>query len=333
MSDPSPKLKIDPTDPFGSLAAGPQQFTFLADDTHGDTTLLTAIVGNIAAMARAGVKHLMLEYRATSPDDRALLRRLNSKPPLISDMEIMKYAPKLEATTAKTDEERKASGLGYALMLVEAKKHGLQVHFTGESYGAEFLAEEDALHNEEKLFRMQDRVLAKNYQQSITDPDFWAKHTGTAEEQNALWERMTEYAARLTEFFQRRQEIRRNYEEARISPNAEGAHIDKMIALASGEKAVAIWARHHLSGTRDMNEMMDERLRELYIMARITDPENAPKTKPAPSKVMDLYSARKYEASPETTQEVQESDLKYYVAEKEVEITATGSAKFELAET
>lgn len=330
MDSPTPKIVIDPTNPFGSLTAGPQQFTFLANDTHGDTTLLKAIVGNIPAMAKSGVKHLMLEYRETTPDDRALLRKINNKPPLVSDMEIMRYAPMLELTTAKSEEERKATGLGYALMLVEAKKYGMQVHFTGESYGTEFLTQEDAVHTEEKIFRVQNRKIGTTYQQSISDPEFWDKQTGTPEERHALWEQLNSYVARLTEFYTRRQEIRRQYDLVRTSPEAEGAHIDKMISLTGGEKAVAIWDRHHLSGTRDMNEILDERLRQNYIMAHLTDPDTASKVRPAPSLVMDLYSARKYEAAPKDGEELQESDLKYYVAEKEVVITSAGATKLDM---
>ena len=72
-----------------------------------------------------------------------------------------------------------------------------------------------------------------------------------------------------------------------------------------------------------MNEILDERLRQETLVAHLTEFE----PHPAPSLVMDLYSARNTKPRAKDGEELQKSDLKYYVAEKEVVITCAGATK------
>lgn len=322
------KLKIDPANPFGSLVAGRQQFTFLADGNHGDPALVKTVADNVKAMAAAGAKHLMLEYNDFNPEVQDMMRRLNSQPPKISDVEIMKKAPLLESIHGATPAIRKEIGVQFARILVEAKHAGMQVHFTGDTRGQAGLDEGVAVFNEEKMFRAQNRVLDNQYKQYINDPQFFAKLKLAPEAQQLLSDRLVRYGDKLQEFGDRRTTAYEKFIADRLGPEAEGARADKMIALARGEKSVAMWGRDHLNDGHDMNEIIDGKLRVAYIKDRISGKEGVAMEKPEASRVMELHTSRNHEAT--LDKDPKEPDLKYFVKEKQLDLTAAGSAKLQI---
>ena len=60
-SPPERPRNIDPKAPIASLAAGPQQFTAIADTDHGSGKIRESLAQEIPRLAQTGVKHLMLE--------------------------------------------------------------------------------------------------------------------------------------------------------------------------------------------------------------------------------------------------------------------------------
>jgi hypothetical protein len=177
---PQQKRLIDKNAPIASLASGNNQFTAISDTDHGKGTIIDRLSTEIPQLARAGVKHLMLEYPIApigdpfrnSEDEKKedILSRLNSRPPKISEQEIMANARLFKSTHEEGSGNE--TGKAYCNLLINAMKAGITVHFAGDFKGENEEWERDNIRKDQDKFLKKYAKLERFSQQLDKDPDF-----------------------------------------------------------------------------------------------------------------------------------------------------------------
>ena len=351
------KIKIDPAHPVGSLTAGAQQFTMAADTNHGKESIQTAINNDIALMARNGVKHIMIEYTAmpvadieqqypataagktlrdkiriledagqTASDDdyklimnaqmdlriHELLEDVYAKPPRLSDDEIREISKGYVSSKA---EDPKKSAENFAELLIRTRDAGIEVHFTGDRDQKAKKAIFDA--EMALAAHMQaNKKYADNYENSRTVLGF-----KIPDEEMVAQIRYMQKAAELTRALNDAEEANN---ATRDNPEAEQRRVDRIIAMAKGEKSVIIWGSAHAYKENDFNERLDARLADQAKKSGAPAPER--------TKVIEIYDSRDDRANiPPSPLQVDEPDARHYIQEGEVEITPSGADSLEIA--
>jgi hypothetical protein len=315
MNQRTPTHVIDPAKPFGSVTAGPQQFTFLGDFDHTNPELMKTVRDNVKEMAQSGVKHIMLEM-TEDPRSRVLLNYINKMPSLVSDKSIMAEAPNFALSNPKTPEDQKLSGEYIAGVLVEAKNNGMKVHFVNDHRG---MPEGDVA---DKLIQKRDEYVLRHMKADpvikawMNDPEGKVPELkGSPEIQQKTLERLNKFAEGLMAQNGPIDEAQAKYREARMGTAAETARAEKIVTLANGEMAAVMFGAGHFIKDKDLNELVDARAKQV-------DPSRPY----APSVVMSLYGSKAHAVRDEPLYEnMTQPDLKYYVREKQIKLTASGS--------
>ena len=388
------KIQIDPAHPLGSMTAGDQQFTIAGDPDHRKASLHTMINGEIADMARNGVKHIMIEYHADSLSDIAkrypamatattweerrkvlddesvrifdrqqeirrketngidpvrepakwkaayergdrlfseafaaerdallsaqndlqthvLLERVYAKPPRITDAEIMEESKKYAAVMA---EDQAQSAEAFGKLLIESRNAGIKVHFTGDL--AEFRVRNDE--------RKATDALNQHIQANPKYAEHWDKIQRVRGYEVPREDQAGQFA--YMEELIRLSKIKGDAVDARLAlrtdPVREQQRVDRILAAANGEKSVVIWGSNHAAKLNDFNEMLDRRLAEQAALAG--------KPAPAPTAVLELYLSRNHYAEIAHMDGPDEPDARFYIEEREVDITPSGATRLDL---
>lgn len=351
------KIKIDPNHPVGSLTAGNQQFTIAADTNHGKESIHTLINNDIATMARNGVKHIMIEYTAApvaeieqqypdlavgktlrdkiqileqkmktaSPAERyflddahmdlkihALLEDVYAKPPRLSNEEIHEISKGFVSSKA---EDKKKSADNFAELLIRSRDAGIEVHFTGDRDQKARKALLDAKIALDEFTRANQKY-ADNRENSRTVIGF------KIPDEDMVGQIM--YMSKIAELSQAIERADEVVNQTREDPVAEQRRVDRMIALAKGEKSVIVWGSAHAYKKNDFNELLDARLAE--------EAQKAGRPSPDRTKVIELCDSRDDPMLQiENPEKVDEPDARYYINEGELEITPSGADSLEKA--
>lgn len=352
-------IQIDPSHPLGSLTSGPQQFTIAGDTDHKKESIHAVVNNDIAVMARNGVKHIMIEYAATpleemesyfpalrnarswedrigtvdrlrtsatSPRDRLmldyfredlkahkLLEDVYAVPPRIGNDGIRAAAKDYAAEMA---EDPKASSRHFADLLIGARDAGIRVHFSGD--------------------RQYDKRI--DYIEAVTNHrQYLAEHPDYAEQRTKLFSvpgyKIPEEARQAYQDHEdTSRELLRDVEaaekaafDARNAPEAEQARVDRILRMANGEKSVIVWGSGHAYKTNDFNEMLDSRLAEQARQKGLPAPPS--------TKVIELAASKDdpdFQATLKSPLMKDEPDVRFYIHDKEVEITPSGARSVEL---
>ena len=260
---------IDPKSPIASLAAGPQQFTTIADTDHASGKIMESVAKEIPRLAQAGVKHLMLEFYINpvgSPNrdmlDRQnenILARLNSRPPTITEEEILANSPLFKSTHEK--KEKNETGTAYAHLLIAAMKHGVTVHFAGDDRGMTESLLLDVINSLHEDYLKKHKKLERFSQALANDPNFIEKLNWPQHEKDQLSHRTTHHRAWLDQSYQDWQTTYEKYHEKRMGQDAENDRAARFIELAQGEKSVVVFGRDHFRKESDLNEAIDNQLK------------------------------------------------------------------------
>lgn len=240
-----------------------------------------------------------------------LLDRVYSKPPRISDAEILVEAKKYAAVMA---DDQAQSGVNFGNLLIESRKAGITVHFTGDI--ADFQTRSnlkqasDAItrHVESNPKYAENWERVKNERGFVIPPEDQAGQHAYMQELYRLGEiEKLAIAAKMA---------------LRTDPVREQQRVDRILAAANGEKAVVVWGSNHASKLNDFNEMLDTRLAEQAARAG--------KPAPTPTAVLELYLSRNHHSEIAYLDGPDEPDARFYIDEREVEITPSGATRLDL---
>lgn len=262
---PERKRLIDKNAPIASLAAGNNQFTAISDTNHGNGNILNRLTNEIPELARAGVKHIMLEYPIyplghpfrTSDDERIedILSRLNSHPSQITEHEIWRNAELFKSKHEKASSNE--TGEAHANLLISAMKAGINVHFAGDDKGAVEDIVKEKITQEENSYLKKHAKLERFYQRFLNEPDFLQNLNWPEKEKRALETRIFAHHDIRHQFFNRWNDANNRYEEERVGLGAELERADRFVKLANGEKSVVVFGRDHFNNKFDLNEAID----------------------------------------------------------------------------
>lgn len=293
VQPPSKTRLIDPNSPIASLASGNNQFTAIADTDHAQGTIMDRISAEIPQLAKAGVKHLMLEYTIAPIGDplrdyedekkEAILYRLNSRPPKISEQEIMANA-KLFKSWHETGSGNEM-GKAYANLLINAMKAGITVHFAGDYKGVQEIGELREIHKEGDKFLRKYAKLERFSQQLHEDPDFIKNLNWPEKEKRALEARIYTYRDTTGKIEDRWIDAKKRFEEERLGALTEMERAHRFVGLADGEKSVVVFGSDHFNNKFDLNEIID-------MTAKMDALKNG---RPIPGKtpVVEIYADQK----------------------------------------
>lgn len=310
-SEAAAKPVFDPRDPFGSLCKGGHRFTLLGDTRHSDPALIEAVRDNLPQMARAGVKHLMLEYEPHGESMR-ILEKLYSTPPRITAEEVYKHSSLFASMYADTPEEIARSGMAYASLIVAAQRAGIRVHFTGDDPGGDLYAKADLKRLEKADYIAANSATHAMYERWMEDASL--AETWPEAERIQMGQKLLDHGERLIAFNREEDSLHCQAAEARMSPSAEFARADRMVALAGGEKAVVVWGQAHFAKEAgDLDFFLDRILRGQALKEGIAFER---------TRRMDLVSDKNQEAG--ALSEEQLPDARYFVADNAAALTDRG---------
>lgn len=335
------KRPISSENPIGSLAAGPQQFTILADTDHASADIPRTVAENIPQMARAGIKHIMLEsyinpvgnpHRDSFDVGReSILKRLFQHPPQITDDEVRRKSYFFETVNAKDPKVQKEIGRHYPEILISARRHGIRVHFAGDDLG---FAESESCKQIEvarEHYLGRHKKLNTYYERWLNETDFLQKLNWPESEKRALESRMMRHGNTLTDYHNMWMKADKKREDARMSPEAEAGRADRFVALANGEKAVVLFGAGHMNKKNDLNEQIDKKIWEKAL-------ERGQTANYTPTKVLEIWDSREacvsYNANNSRPKQAEgRPDVILYVRDTETEVTLKGQNDLYLAKT
>lgn len=294
LAQPLPKKRlIDRSAPIASLASGNNQFTAIADTDHSSGAIKNVLAAEMPQLVKAGVKHLMLEYTVSpighplrnSFDEKAenILSRLNSRPPQITEQEIMSNAEFF--SSSQEDPSTNETGKAYCNLLVSAMKAGMTVHFVGDHKGLVESMIADDIDQEKQNFLKKYAKLERFSQRLDKDPDFIKNLDWPEKEKRALETRITTHRDTLGKIKNRLDNADRIYEEERLGLASEQERADRFVKLANGEKSVVVFGRDHFNNKFDLNETID--------MATKLDALKSGRSIPAKTPVVEIYADQK----------------------------------------
>ncbi len=313
---------ISRDNPLGSLMAGLQQFTFLADTNHGVSAMPKAILDAIPSMANAGVKHLMLEYhiypaghpqRDTSGEQtEAIMQTFFVNQSRISDDEVRKSAHLFRtATPGVSEEENKKIGDYYAEILIEARKHGIKVHLAGDGIGHDESVEMDKLIEERHRYLQENKQFHDEYQRWLTDDKYIESLDLSPDQEDLFLKELVRHGKKIENYFDTLIELNRRHEEVRMSPEAEQKRAERFTNLAQGEKAVVMFGSDHFDNENDINERVDQILRAKALKEG---------TAFHPSRVAELWESRLEYEQTKNQKATRQADIRYYLDTQDVEL-------------
>lgn len=308
------QVVFDPKDPFGSLTAGPQQFTILGDTDHTDGSIIFSIANNMKQMAESGVKHIMIEYLPT-PDMQNIINQLYQKPPAISDEELRSRSYLFESARAQTPEEAKQTGLAYTELLIQARNNNVMLHFAGDNISESLLIAQQRVLKQQEEFKKANPVLNRQYEEWM---DNQSKYQDLEPAQRAEIEgALLKYGNTLLSYLKRSNDLGELREKVRMDYSAEQTRADRFIALSGGEKSVVVFGSNHMEKEKDLNEALDERLRQQALKeGNISSFER--------SRVMNVYASRDVNNSQQNLPSTKGVDVQYFVKENEAVVTSQG---------
>jgi hypothetical protein len=290
---PQQRRLIDKNAPIASLAAGNNQFTAIADTDHAKGNIMDRISAEMPQLAKAGVKHLMLEYTIapigdplrSSDDEKTenILYRLNSRPPKISEQEIMANA-KLFKSLHETGSGNE-TGKAYADLLISAMKAGITVHFAGDYKGEQETWELGEIQKEGDKFLRKYAKLERFSQQLDKDPDFIKNLNWPEREKRALEARIYSHRDTVGKIYDRWIDANERFKEERLGTFTEIERAHRFVGLANGEKSVVVFGSGHFDNKFDLNEAIN--------VAAKMDALKHGRPIPARTPVVEIYADQK----------------------------------------
>lgn len=316
MPEPRPRLPFQPENPFGSITAGRHQFTILGDNDHADPSIIKAVADHVASMAKAGVKHLMIEY-AADPETDKMMWQLYQNPPAISYDQIRKQSALFESASPETPEGQRQSGKNYAELIINCHKNGITLHFAGDDLGSDSLVQQGLVRAQREAMITAQPALHKMWEKYLDDPDY-LKKIGVPEERRAdLASNLLDHGDRYFSLLKLESDLGDKHISERMGSASEQMRADRFIDLAKGEKSVILFgAEHHKHGL-DMNEALDSKLRAQALKQGTL--ENF-----EPTRVLDIHGSRSSFSRHKDLGLEQNSDAVYFVKEKQADITPQG---------
>jgi hypothetical protein len=241
-----------------------------------------------------------------------MLEDIYATPPRMTDDEIREVAKGFVSSKA---EDPQKSSENFAELLIRTRNAGIQVHFTGDRSESTRKAVYDA-----KMalaeFTAANQKYADNYENSRTVIGFKIP--------DAEMVAQIRYMQKAAELTRKLNDAEEAHSATRDAPEAEQRRVDRMIALAKGEKSVIVWGSAHAYKANDFNERIDARLAE--------QAQKSGQPPPANTKVIELYDSRidRDKIGPSPLQ-VDEPDARYYIQEGEIEITPSGADALEMS--
>lgn len=233
---------FNPQDPFGSLLASPNPFAILWDTDHGDPSIVQAVVDNLQDMARSGVKHLMLEY---PPEEKssALLKGFYASPQTVTPVDLIKNSDLFESVHARTPEEGLKMGLAYVRLIIEAERHGIQVHMAGDEAGYALSDQQAQILQDQDDYIKDNQAIHRIYEYTLKDQALLNSLQPNNRER--LMNEILAHGERLLDFGRRWDELEHQRIQERMGVEAEISRASRFLDLAQGEKAVVLWGQAH----------------------------------------------------------------------------------------
>ena len=211
-------------------------------------------------------------------------------------------------------EDKEKSSANFADLLIESRKAGITVHFTGDRASFEIRnALQKASEDVAALIQANPVHAAhwdsiRNVRGYTVPPEDLGAYNAYMSELNRLGD--IETAATAASIALRK------------DPILEQQRVDRILAASGGEKTVIVWGSNHAGKLNDFNEMLDARLRE----------QSATRGGPAPTptRVLELWHSRADRDEHGHMDGPDEPDARFYIEERDVEITASGATHVEM---
>jgi len=318
---PASKLHLDPQNPISSITNGSQQFTVIADTDHSKGSIIETIAAEMPKIAKSGVKHLMLEY-TNDAYNQDILKRVNSRPPQISERELLDKAEDFRSGSEKSGN---TTGNAYAHLLIAAMKNGVTVHFTGDSLGREQATKMQILDQEKETYLKKHPKLERFSQALYEDGNFIDKLDWPQKEKDGLKERIETHRNKLGKNNEDWLKLNEERENIRMAPEAEEQRAERFLTLAQGEKSLVVFGRDHFRKDNDLNEAIDRQTRLEAFKSGSPLPEKTP--------VIEIWESKKErdlqtKEIGDSTTKSQAPHIQLFADSGEIEIPDSQKSKF-----
>ncbi|MDB5491779.1 MAG: hypothetical protein JWO78_1628 [Micavibrio sp.] len=318
------RAAFDPQNAFGSITAGRQQFTLLADTNHGDPSIVLGIAENVAAMARSGVRHMIIEY---PPNDltQQMIEKLYARPPQVTYDEVRKNSDWFNSSSPPTEATRRESGKAYAEMLINCHKNGIRFHLGGDTLGQEAAERMRELREKQDWLDRTGAMMDPLYQGYQKEGRGYLVKQGLAEKdgpsfvEDALRQYQDKKQTLGNEIDKAQKAAFDEQTEKRMGPAAEDSRAQRFIRTANGEKAVVMFGVDHINHDNDLNEALDRRLQAEALKKGSAFEQ---------TRTIDIYGSRAAERELRDAGLAGKGEAQFFQKEQRGVLTAEGARSF-----